>query len=191
MNAPLRVHALAIAAVGAISTAVVLGAPLVQPSPAATSVALILSAPSTPVTLTAYAQQRQTSTGPIAATNLADQSQAGRVISYSVVPPPVTDNATCELRWTQLAHRRDRPAEEGTWRYEAVLGWPDGLLVHPGAGQEKLTGEIWVPLPNPLVDVGRYVIRLQLHCGGSPIATADSAPFRVDVKQSGLRAETP
>ena len=187
MHSPLRFRAPGFAAVGAFVIAVVIGAPLIQPRPEGERVQLVLGTPSPPITLREYLQrERETGSGLIAETNLSNQS--GRVVTYTVVPPPVTANASCQLRWTELERYRRRPAEESNWRYEAVLGWPDGLIVPPGAGEEQISGEIWVPHPNAFVNVGQFVIRLRLLCGGQTIAEADTVPFRVNVEQASKSA---
>jgi hypothetical protein len=189
MNSP-RFRAPGFAAVAAVVIAVAMGAPLIQPQPQSARVQLVLGTPSPPITLREYLQrQRETSRGLIANTNLSNYS--GRVVTYAVAPPPDMENAPCELRWTEFERHRGRPAEEGNWRYEAVLGWPDGLLVQPGAGEEQVSGEIWVPLPNQLVDVGQFFIRLRLICGGSTVTEANTVPFRVNVGQAAARPPSP
>lgn len=187
MHSPLRFRATGFAAVGTFVIAVVMGAPLIQPQPEGARVQLVLGTPSPPISLRDYLQrERETTSGLIADTNLSHQS--GRVVTYTVAPPPVTANASCQLRWTELERYRRRPAEESNWRYEAVLGWPDGLLVPPRTGEEQISGEIWVPHPNQFVNVGQFVIRLRLLCGDRTVAEADTVPFRVNVEQASERA---
>jgi hypothetical protein len=77
-----------------------------------------------------------------------------------------------------LAQKDLRPPQEGNWRYEDVLGWPDGLLF-PEATTREVTGELWIPEPNPLVDTGRFFMRLRLLCAGREIARRDSEPIDV------------
>ena len=189
MNSPLRFHALGFAGVGAVMIAVIMGAPLVQPRPESAQVQLDLGTPSPPITLAEYLEQRDTTSGPIVNTGLT--RDYGRVITYTVAPPPGTENAPCQLRWTEQERHHGRAAAESSWRYEGILGWPDGLLVNPVTGEKKISGQIWVPLPNPLVDAGQFVVHLRLGCGALMLSEVDSTPFRVDVAQASKLAASP
>jgi hypothetical protein len=93
--------------------------------------------------------------------------------------PDVDDR--CRLHWSQLDRDRDQPAEESFWRYENVLGWPDGLLSPPDATTAAVTGELWVPLPNPFLDIGWFFIQVRLLCADREVVTGGTDEFRVDL----------
>lgn len=112
----------------------------------------------------------------------------GHVVSYTVTYLDPDLDHLCRLHWTQLDRDRDQPAEESFWRYENVLGWPDGLLSPPDATPGGVAGELWVPLPNQFLDVGWFFIQVRLRCAGGDVVTGGTDHFRVDLPS---RAPTP
>lgn len=145
--------------------------------PPAPRIALDESA-STPVLLGQFlASMRDTEGGPL----FSEQSlanQPGRVLSYTLKNVDAAAADDCEVRWTSIDRRRNRPVAEGDWRYDDVLGWPDGLLVGAAVTAGELTGTIWAPLPGSAANVDRYFLRLRLLCAGREEATSDSPTYR-------------
>lgn len=124
-------------------------------------------AESSPVMLERFlASTRGATGGPLFAVQNLD-NQPGRVFSYTLANIDAATADDCEVRWTSIDRRRNLPVAEGDWRYDDVLGWPDGLLI--GAAVDDagtLTGDIWTPLPGRAANVDRYFVRLRLLCAG-------------------------
>jgi hypothetical protein len=140
---------------------------------------LAVGAPSSPVTLGRYlALSRKTGSSPF--TTIRALGQSGRVVAFRVGAPVNVANMRCEVRWAELAMDDLRPAAEGNWRYQDVLGWPDGLL-YPKATTRDLAGELWIPEPNPLVDTGQFFMRVRLLCDGHELARDDTTTFLVNL----------
>jgi hypothetical protein len=132
-----------------------------------------------PITLGEYiAQHRQVTERPFVSSRIAGQS--GQMVTYTITNLTPDTGDRCEVRWTQLDRDRNRPAEESFWRYERVLGWPDGLVLRARTAPATWTGDLWVPLPNPFVDVGWFLVRLHLLCDGREIGKVDTEAFRVE-----------
>jgi energy-converting hydrogenase Eha subunit A len=181
MIQPSRVHSSRLAAIAVIVIAAVIGLPVLQPARQPASVSIEVADPSPLITLGDYlVHRRQTTSGPFSAETFA--SQSGRIVPYTVSGLTATEGVRCVVRWTERDLDHDRPAEESDWRYDDVLGWPDGLF-EPDPATGAFAGEIFVPRPNPLVDVGRFVIRLELVCGDKTVDTDETEPFRVDPKE--------
>lgn len=137
-----------------------------------------------PITLGDYlARYRGATIVPYVADRIRRQSGHRVIYTITDFAPRAADR--CELVWTEL-DRRDNPAEESFWRYDTVRGWPDGLLL-PTDAAHRVSGELWVPLPNALLDVGWFAIRLQVRCADQnqdpdqEIARFVTEEFRVDV----------
>jgi hypothetical protein len=162
--------------------AVVLGTALLVQFPAdggRPAARLAVGTPSATITLGRYlTSDRKAGASPF--TSIRALGQSGRTVSYAIDDVVNLANLRCELRWAELAQQDLRPATEGNWRYEDVLGWPDGLL-YPIATTRAASGELWIPEPNPLVDTGYFFMRLRLLCDGREIARRDTAPFLVDL----------
>jgi hypothetical protein len=181
MNQPPRVRSSRLAAMGVITIAAVMGLPMLQPAPRSAPVVIEAGTPSPLVTLGDYlVHRRQTTSGPFSAETFATQS--GRIIPFTVSGMIPAEEVRCRVRWTERDLDHDRPAEESDWRYDDVLGWPDGLF-EPDPATGSFAGEIFAPRPNPLVDVGRFVVRLELVCGDETVDTDETPPFRVDPKE--------
>jgi hypothetical protein len=134
----------------------------------------------TPIALGDYLATHRGLTGrPFVSNRIAGQS--GHIVTFKATNLELGAGDRCELRWTQLDKYRLRPTEESFWRYENILGWPDGLLSRPD-------GELWVPRPNPYVDVGWFFIRLQLLCADREVAWVDTDEFWVEPPSLALRA---
>jgi hypothetical protein len=113
---------------------------------------------------------------------------SGQIVTFTVTDLEPGAAGRCRLHWSQLDSDRGRPATESFWRYEHVLGWPDGLLPEPDVKTTAVTGELWIPLPNPYVDVGWYDIQVRALCADREVAAANTGEFRVDPPSPVRRA---
>lgn len=139
------------------------------------SVSLAVATPATPQPMQSYfALMRKTGVSPFT----TGGRLPGRVVRFEIENLVGLPGDRCELRWTQLNRASLRPATEGVWRYNDVLGWPDGL-VFPAATAAPIGGELWVPEPDARVDVGQFFVRVRLLCGGREVARSDTASFQV------------
>jgi hypothetical protein len=142
---------------------------------ASTLDSLVVSTPSDPIALGQYLREtRKTDSGPLTVGRLS--AQLGRVVTFRGVNLQANMGDRCELRWTMIDQTRNRPAAEGFWRYNDVMGWPDGLF-YPDDSTKELSGEIWVPAPFPEVATDQFVVNLKLICARTVVANTATAPF--------------
>jgi hypothetical protein len=137
----------------------------------------IVGTPSAAQSLTNYfATSRKTSASPYAPEYI--NGSKGRAVNFTLTDLHGLAEQRCELRWAELDRSDLHPASTVNWRYDDILGWPDGLFF-PDADTGEFDGEIWVPEPNANADIGQqFFIRLRLLCDNEEIARADTADFQ-------------
>lgn len=113
---------------------------------------------------------------------------SGQIVTFTVTNLEPGNADRCQVYWSQIDSDRGQPATESFWRYEHVLGWPDGLLPEPESRTTAVGGQLWVPLPHPYVDVGWYDIEVRVLCADDEVATAKTGEFRVDPPSTARRA---